>query len=83
MSNYVNSMFGFILILFGRTFSVAGFFYNNLSFARIRPALRQMLRQQKDITGVKQARFRGLWGFSHIINITVLYMCIYFVTCRC
>jgi len=60
-------MFGFILILFGRTFSVAGFFYNNLSFARIRPALRQMLRQQKDITRVKQARFRGLWGFSHLI----------------
>ena len=27
----------------------AGFFYNNLSFARIRPAVRQMLRQQKDL----------------------------------
>eukprot|EP00435_Cladocopium_sp_Y103_P046188 s1049_g13.t1 len=31
------------------SFIFISFFYNNLSFARIRPALRQMLRQQKDI----------------------------------
>lgn len=30
------------------SFIFISFFYNNLSFARIRPALRQMLRQQKD-----------------------------------
>ncbi|CAK9115513.1 Putative serine/threonine-protein kinase fhkA [Durusdinium trenchii] len=30
------------------SFIFISFFYNNLSFARIRPAVRQMLRQQKD-----------------------------------
>lgn len=32
----------------GRVLKRRGFFYNNLSFARMRPALRQMLRQQQE-----------------------------------
>ena len=36
-------------LVLDRVLWVTGFFYNNLSFARIRPALRQMMRQQKDL----------------------------------
>lgn len=50
--------------------AVTGFFYNNLSFARIRPALRQMLRQQKDRSvGVTQVRYENRLAYSaHVAN---------------